>query len=64
MDSDASTEDESDVGEPQKSRYLNLDDSVHAISDYQRSTQFFLCHASRIVTSRSNLSQEDSNVNN
>ena len=43
--SDASIEDESDVGEPKKSGDLNLDDFEHAISDYQGFAQGFLCHA-------------------
>lgn len=64
VDSDASTEDESDVGEPQKSGDLNPDDSVHAISDYQSSAQGFLRHTSRRAPSRSKLSQEASKVNN
>lgn len=64
VDSDASTEDESDVGEPQKSGDFNPDDSVHAISDYQRSAQGFLPHTSRRAPSRSKLSQEASKVNN
>ena len=62
--SDASTEDESDVGDPQKSRYFNLDDSIHALSDYQRSAKDFIRHTSRRDASRSKLSQEAYKVNN
>lgn len=63
VDSDASTEDESDVGEPQKSGDFNLDDSVHAISHDQRSAQGVLPHTSRGAPSTIKLSQEDSKVN-
>lgn len=64
VDSDASTEDESDVGEPPKSGDFNLNNSVHAISDNQRSTQGVLPQTSRRAPSMTNLSQEASKVNN
>ena len=57
MHSDASQKYESDAGEAQKSGDLNRDDSVHAISDYQRLAQGFLCHALRRAASRSKLRQ-------
>ena len=62
--SDASTEDESDVGEPQKYGDLNPRDSIHDISDYKRYVQGFLRYTSRRAASRSKLSQEASKVNN
>ena len=64
MDLDASTEDESDVGEPKKYGDLNPDDFVHPLRDYQRSTQFFLRDASMMAASRSKLIQEASKFNN
>ena len=64
VDSDASTKDESDVGEPQKYGDLNPKDCIHDISDYKRYVQGFLRYTSRRAASRSNLNQEASKVNN